>query len=76
VQWPHSGLIKFDDVCFSYAKNLPPVLNNLTFAIQPREKVGVVGRTGASKSSIVQALWFYRNFSGLRRLLIFDFNVV
>ncbi len=53
-----------------------PVLKNLTFAIQPQEKVGVVGRTGASKSSIVQALWFYRNFSGLRRLLIFDFNVV
>jgi len=68
VQWPHSGLIQFDDVSFSYAKNLPPVLNNLTFAIQPREKVGVVGRTGAGKSSIIQALFRMAEPSGSIRI--------
>ena len=56
LKWPQSGHIKFANVCFSYAKNLPPVLNDLSFEIKPMEKIGVVGRTGAGKSSIIQVV--------------------
>jgi len=64
-KWPHSGHIKFDDVYFSYAKNLPLVLNGLSFDIKPKEKIGVVGRTGAGKSSIIQALFRMTEPNGL-----------
>ena len=57
TNWPMTGHIKFDQVSFRYAKNLDYVLNNLSFEIQSGEKIGIVGRTGAGKSSIIQALF-------------------
>jgi ABC-type multidrug transport system fused ATPase/permease subunit len=57
ARWPKKGEIVFDNVSFSYDKHLPDVLKNLTFRIAPGEKIGIVGRTGAGKSSIVQALF-------------------
>ncbi len=45
--WPTKGAIKFKNVSFSYAKKLPDVLHNLSFEIQPNEKIGIIGRTGA-----------------------------
>ena len=41
----------------TYRKDLKPVLQGLNFSIKAGEKVGVVGRTGAGKSSLVQALF-------------------
>lgn len=55
--WPASGEILFDDVSLAYAKNLPFVLKDLLFEIYPGEKIGVVGRTGAGKSSLIQAIF-------------------
>ena len=46
TDWPQNGEIKFTDVSFSYDRTLPKVLKNLTFTIKPKEKVGIVGRTG------------------------------
>nr|XP_046259915.1 ATP-binding cassette sub-family C member 4-like isoform X2 [Scatophagus argus] len=55
--WPNAGSITFDRVNFSYSASEPLVLKNLTVVFMPREKVGIVGRTGAGKSSLVSALF-------------------
>lgn len=55
--WPEQGAIKFRDYSTRYRDNLDPVLNEVSLDINPREKVGVVGRTGAGKSSLVMALF-------------------
>ncbi|XP_042486021.1 ABC transporter C family member 2-like [Macadamia integrifolia] len=55
--WPSSGTIKFEDVVLRYRPELPPVLHGLSFMISPSEKVGIVGRTGAGKSSMLNALF-------------------
>ncbi|KAG2961765.1 ABC transporter C family member 11, partial [Phytophthora cactorum] len=55
--WPSTGNISFQDVVFSYKPGAPPVLKGLSFNIRNNEKVGIVGRTGAGKSSLTMALF-------------------
>ncbi|XP_063103007.1 ATP-binding cassette sub-family C member 4 isoform X2 [Cavia porcellus] len=55
--WPHEGVIIFDNVNFSYSLDGPVVLKHLTALIKSTEKVGIVGRTGAGKSSLISALF-------------------
>ncbi|KAG7373767.1 multidrug ABC transporter permease/ATPase [Nitzschia inconspicua] len=55
--WPSAGSISFDKVVMPYLPGKPPVLKGITFAIKNKEKVGVVGRTGAGKSSLIVALY-------------------
>ncbi|KAF8500114.1 multidrug resistance-associated ABC transporter [Gautieria morchelliformis] len=55
--WPLKGAITFRDVGLAYREGLPLVLKDVNFDIKPSEKVGIVGRTGAGKSSLLQALF-------------------
>lgn len=55
--WPSQGAITFDNVSFAYRLNLPLVLKNVSVQIKPSEKIGICGRTGAGKSSIMTALY-------------------
>ncbi|KAI0601430.1 P-loop containing nucleoside triphosphate hydrolase protein [Biscogniauxia sp. FL1348] len=55
--WPAEGRVEVDDLVVSYAEDLPPVLKGLNFTIERGERVGVVGRTGAGKSSLTLALF-------------------
>ncbi|XP_049919634.1 ATP-binding cassette sub-family C member 4-like isoform X3 [Epinephelus moara] len=55
--WPSKGLVTFDKVNFSYSGDGRPVLKDISATFQPNEKVGIVGRTGAGKSSLVSALF-------------------
>uniref|UniRef100_A0A1E1XAH8 Putative abc transporter n=1 Tax=Amblyomma aureolatum TaxID=187763 RepID=A0A1E1XAH8_9ACAR len=55
--WPEHGAITLDGMSLSYAKGEPPVLKDLHCHIKAMEKIGVVGRTGAGKSSIISALF-------------------
>uniref|UniRef100_A0A7N6BYU1 Multidrug resistance-associated protein 4 n=1 Tax=Anabas testudineus TaxID=64144 RepID=A0A7N6BYU1_ANATE len=55
--WPSKGLVTFDQVSFSYSSEGPLVLQDLKAMFRPQEKVGIVGRTGAGKSSLVSALF-------------------
>uniref|UniRef100_A0A3Q2QNG6 Multidrug resistance-associated protein 4 n=1 Tax=Fundulus heteroclitus TaxID=8078 RepID=A0A3Q2QNG6_FUNHE len=55
--WPSKGLVTFDRVSFSYSDDSPQVLHSLQAMFRPKEKVGIVGRTGAGKSSLISALF-------------------
>lgn len=57
VNWPAKGTIEVNNLEVAYAHDLPPVLRNLSFSIAHNERVGVVGRTGAGKSSLTLALF-------------------
>ena len=53
--WPHSGNIRFGQVVLRYVENVP-VLKSVTVNIKPREKVGIVGRTGSGKTALMVSL--------------------
>ncbi|KAF9488932.1 multidrug resistance-associated ABC transporter [Pleurotus eryngii] len=55
--WPSEGGIQFTDVNFAYRDGLPLVLRDVCFQVRPGEKIGIVGRTGSGKSSLLQALF-------------------
>ncbi|KAJ1952587.1 hypothetical protein EC988_003472, partial [Linderina pennispora] len=54
--WPETGDIEFRNYSARYRKDLDPVLNDLSFKVLPSQKVGIVGRTGAGKSSLALAM--------------------
>lgn len=56
-EWPSKGQIEFDDVTMRYREFLDPAIKNLSFSVQSGMKVGIVGRTGSGKSSILQVLF-------------------
>ncbi|KAI8821981.1 ABC transporter type 1, transmembrane domain-containing protein [Fimicolochytrium jonesii] len=64
--WPQAGRVVFTDVVVKYAPALPPVLRGLSFTGQAGEKIGIVGRTGAGKSTISLALFRFLEASSGR----------
>ena len=54
--WPSLGAIQLKNVCFRHRENLPLVLKNVSLMIAPGSNVGVVGRTGAGKTSLFSAI--------------------
>ncbi len=59
TSWPSHGQIVFDNVSMRHSPktNSPPSLRNISMTIKAGEKVGIVGRTGAGKSSLIQTLF-------------------
>ena len=55
--WPDQGQIKFDNYSTKYREELPNVLEDFNLQVEGEEKVGIVGRTGAGKSSLSLALF-------------------
>lgn len=55
--WPQHGEIEFRGLEMKYPSASTPVFRNLSFTVPPRKRVGVVGRTGAGKSSLAVALF-------------------
>ena len=55
--WPQRGLVEFQDVKLRYREGLPLALDGLSFTAAPGERIGIVGRTGAGKSSTSVALF-------------------
>ena len=63
--WPEKGEIVFDKVYFNYDQHLGNVLKNLKFKIKPMEKIGLVGYSGAGKSTIIHSLFRTAQLNGL-----------
>ncbi|KAH7036509.1 hypothetical protein BKA57DRAFT_474957 [Linnemannia elongata] len=55
--WPQSGAIELKDYSVRYREGLDLVLKDVSVKIQPGERIGIVGRTGAGKSSVTLALF-------------------
>ncbi|XP_052782620.1 ATP-binding cassette sub-family C member 4-like isoform X3 [Mya arenaria] len=57
LTWPQNGAISSEKASLKYSPDAPTVLKNLSFNIKGREKIGIVGRTGAGKSSLITMLF-------------------
>ncbi|XP_060825226.1 ATP-binding cassette subfamily C member 4-like isoform X2 [Bombus pascuorum] len=64
AQWPSKGEINFDHLYLRYEDSAPPVLKDLCFTIKSGEKIGIVGRTGAGKTSLISALFRLTKLEG------------
>ncbi|XP_026764672.2 ATP-binding cassette subfamily C member 4-like [Galleria mellonella] len=64
-QWPSHGRIEFQKVFLRYAPDEPPVLKDMNIIVESGWKVGIVGRTGAGKSSLISALFRFAYIDGL-----------
>ncbi|KAG0012086.1 hypothetical protein BGZ81_001777 [Podila clonocystis] len=56
-RWPSEGRVEFRNYSTRYRQGLDLVIKNISFEVKPAEKVGIVGRTGAGKSSLTLALF-------------------
>lgn len=72
--WPHSGRVEFRDYCLRYREDLDLVLKHINVTIEGGEKVGIVGRTGAGKSSLTLGL-FRINESAEGEIIIDGINI-
>ncbi|KAJ1784303.1 Multidrug resistance-associated protein 1 [Coemansia sp. RSA 2167] len=57
VNWPQHGKIEFRDFSMRYRDDLGVALDNINLVVNPGEKIGIVGRTGAGKSSLAKVLF-------------------
>ncbi|KAG1747121.1 ABC protein [Suillus paluster] len=64
AQWPEHGVVEFNDVKMAYRPGLPEVLKGISVNVRGGEKIGIVGRTGAGKSSLMLALFRIIELSG------------
>jgi ABC-type multidrug transport system fused ATPase/permease subunit len=64
LEWPTSGNIRFSDVSLVYRPGLEPALRSVSFEISGGEKVGICGRTGSGKSSLIVTLLRLSEYTG------------
>ncbi|XP_064218526.1 multidrug resistance-associated protein 1 isoform X3 [Aotus nancymaae] len=72
--WPQVGRVEFRNYCLRYREDLDFVLRHINVTINGGEKVGIVGRTGAGKSSLTLGL-FRMNESAEGEIIIDDINI-
>ncbi|KAG2719367.1 hypothetical protein I3843_03G254600 [Carya illinoinensis] len=57
ASWPENGTIEMIDLKVRYKENLPTVLHGITCTFPGGKNIGIVGRTGSGKSTLIQALF-------------------
>ncbi|KAJ3115025.1 hypothetical protein HK100_001489 [Physocladia obscura] len=57
ADWPNAGIVEFKNVSMRYQLGLPLVLNGISLKTKKHEKIGVVGRTGSGKSSLMLSIF-------------------
>jgi ATP-binding cassette, subfamily C (CFTR/MRP), member 4 len=62
--WPSKAEIEFSNLSLFYNDEPKPAINALNFSIKSQEKIGIVGRTGSGKSSIIQSLFRMQRIEG------------
>lgn len=72
--WPHEAAISFHEVCLQYRPGLPNALDGISFDLRPKEKVGIVGRTGSGKSSLFLAMFRLAEINS-GQILIDEINI-
>ncbi|XP_041116108.1 multidrug resistance-associated protein 1-like, partial [Polyodon spathula] len=69
-RWPSQGIVEFINYEARYKKDLEPALKDITFQTVSQEKVGIVGRTGAGKSTLSNCL--FRIIEGGKGIILID----
>lgn len=69
-EWPMIGTIELDDLHVRYSSDMPMVLKGLSCIFPGKKKIGVVGRTGSGKSTLIQA--FFRVVEPSQGRIIID----
>eukprot|EP00644_Phytophthora_capsici_P008359 jgi/Phyca11/507265/fgenesh2_kg.PHYCAscaffold_26_\ len=72
--WPSCGTVRFEGLCLRYRPELPLVLKGVNMEVAAGEKIGICGRTGAGKSSLMVALFRICDFDS-GRVLIDDVDI-
>lgn len=62
--WPKDGIIQFNNVSYKYKDSGKHVLKKLNFTVEPCWNVGIVGRTGAGKTSLISAVFRLYDLEG------------
>jgi ATP-binding cassette, subfamily C (CFTR/MRP), member 1 len=56
AQWPNKGRIVFENVQMRYRAGTPLILRGVSFSVRAEERFGIIGRTGAGKSSLISTI--------------------
>ncbi|CAM9097728.1 unnamed protein product [Laminaria digitata] len=63
-EWPGQGRLEVSNLVMRYRPGLSPSLNGVSLSVEPGEKVGIVGRTGSGKTSLLRALFRMYSYHG------------
>mmetsp|Transcript_26640 Transcript_26640/g.35003 ORF Transcript_26640/g.35003 Transcript_26640/m.35003 type:complete len:573 (-) Transcript_26640:187-1905(-) len=66
--WPDNGNVIVEKLTVRYKESAPPALNNISFNISAGDKIGIVGRTGSGKSSLMMAFFRMIDYTGTIRI--------